>query len=133
MIHVHCWKIQRFVFADFQGDEVIDVAIDLTTESQELGSNATSTSITTTAAGTPSGTNGPGGKVGVLEWPGRQGVLKCPPPSRCPPPGMNGPGGKVSSNGPGGKVGYRKFDHEDTDTNMYVERCFSEQAHACIM
>ena len=27
----------------------------------------------------------------------------------------------------------RKFDHEDTDTNMHVERCFSEQAHACIM
>ena len=68
----------------------------LTAESQELGSNAISTSTTTTAAGTPPGTNGPGGKVGVL---------KCFPPVRCPPPDMNSPGGKVSPNDPGGKVG----------------------------
>ena len=32
MIYAHCCKIQRFVFADFQGDEVMDVAIDLTAE-----------------------------------------------------------------------------------------------------
>ena len=58
-ILMHRWKIQRFVFADFQDDEVID----LTLESQEVA--------TTTAAGAPPGappstvsSNGSGGKVG---------------------------------------------------------------------
>ena len=65
MIRVHRWKIQRFVFADFQDDEVMD----LTLENQEVA--------TTTAAGVPPGappgtvhaaSNGSGGKVGRPPW-----------------------------------------------------------------